>query len=70
MNPCFLSHSAVLRTAARDKKNREAAGLFVIGVPSLPDLELDADVTSATLEDPAVREVISRLGGIRTDARR
>ena len=47
-----------------------AAGLFVIGVPSLPDLELDADVTSATLEDPAVREAISRLGGIRTDARR
>jgi HAD superfamily hydrolase (TIGR01509 family) len=47
-----------------------AAGLFVIGVPSLPELELDADLTAATLEDPAVRAAIARLGGIWAKPRR
>jgi beta-phosphoglucomutase-like phosphatase (HAD superfamily) len=31
-----------------------AAGLRVIGVPSVPGVILDADVVAASLEDPAV----------------
>lgn len=33
-----------------------AAGLFVIGVPSVPGIVLEADLTATTLEDPAVLE--------------
>ena len=36
-----------------------AAGLFVIGIPSVPGIELDhADLTAATLEDEAVLHVL------------
>lgn len=36
-----------------------AAGLFVIGIPSLPGIELGlADLTATSLEDPAVLEAI------------
>jgi beta-phosphoglucomutase-like phosphatase (HAD superfamily) len=40
-------------TAARD------AGLFVIGIPSVPGVDLDADLVAATLEHDSVLE---RLG--------
>ncbi len=33
-----------------------AAGLFVIGVPSVPGIELEADIVAETLEDDAVLE--------------
>jgi len=36
-----------------------AAGLFVIGIPSVPGVELEADIVAATLENDAVLE---RLG--------
>jgi HAD superfamily hydrolase (TIGR01509 family) len=35
-----------------------AAGLFVIGVPSLPELELDADLVAPSLADPHLREAL------------
>lgn len=35
-----------------------AAGLFAIGVPSFPGVELDADLVAASLADPAVREAV------------
>ena len=35
-----------------------AAGLYVIGVPYLPDLELDADLIAASLTDPQVRAAL------------
>jgi len=36
-----------------------AAGLFVVGIPSVPGIELDqADLTATTLEDEAVLEVL------------
>jgi HAD superfamily hydrolase (TIGR01509 family) len=35
-----------------------AAGLFVIGIPYLPDLPVEADVTGRSLEDPAVRTAL------------
>ncbi len=35
-----------------------AAGMFVIGIPYLPKLELDADLMATSLEDPAVRSVL------------
>src|ERR671919_111155 len=39
-------------TAAR------TAGLFVIGIPYLPGLELDADLLAGSLEDAGVRAVL------------
>jgi HAD superfamily hydrolase (TIGR01509 family) len=39
-------------TAAR------AAGMYVIGIPSLPDTELEADLVVPSLADPAVREAL------------
>ena len=39
----------------------KAAGLFVIGVPYLPDFTLDeADLVVPSLKDPAVREALNR----------
>jgi HAD superfamily hydrolase (TIGR01509 family) len=35
-----------------------AAGLFVIGVPSLPEIELDADLVAPSLLDPHVRDAL------------
>jgi HAD superfamily hydrolase (TIGR01509 family) len=35
-----------------------AAGLFVIGVPSLPGIELEADLVAPSLDDPRVREAV------------
>ena len=35
-----------------------AAGMFVIGIPYLPELELDADLMATSLEDPAVRSAL------------
>jgi HAD superfamily hydrolase (TIGR01509 family) len=35
-----------------------AAGLFVIGVPSLPDVELEADLVAESLLDPAVWDTL------------
>ena len=35
-----------------------AAGLFVIGVPSLPEIELDADLVAPSLLDPRVRAAV------------
>ena len=35
-----------------------AAGLFVIGVPSIPEVELDADLVAPSLLDPCVREAL------------
>jgi beta-phosphoglucomutase-like phosphatase (HAD superfamily) len=36
-----------------------AAGLYVIGVPFYPGVELDADEVTGSLADPAVRKAIS-----------
>jgi beta-phosphoglucomutase-like phosphatase (HAD superfamily) len=33
-----------------------AAGLYVIGIPSLADMKLEADMTADSLDDTAVRE--------------
>ena len=35
-----------------------AAGLFVIGVPSIPEIELDADLVAPSLLDPHLREAL------------
>jgi HAD superfamily hydrolase (TIGR01509 family) len=35
-----------------------AAGLFVIGIPFFPDLEVEADVVGRSLEDPDVRRAL------------
>jgi HAD superfamily hydrolase (TIGR01509 family) len=35
-----------------------AAGMFVIGIPYMPELELRADLVATSLEDPAVRSVL------------
>jgi HAD superfamily hydrolase (TIGR01509 family) len=40
-----------------------AAGLRVIGVPYLPDLDLDGDVVATSLADPAVWEALGLSGG-------
>jgi HAD superfamily hydrolase (TIGR01509 family) len=35
-----------------------AAGMFVVGIPYLPDLSLEADLVAPSLEDPAVRSAL------------
>jgi len=40
-----------------------AAGLFVIGVPSVPDVELTADLVVASLADPRVGAALGLVGG-------
>lgn len=35
-----------------------AAGLFVVGIPYLPELTLEADLLGRSLDDPSVREVL------------
>jgi HAD superfamily hydrolase (TIGR01509 family) len=35
-----------------------AAGLYVIGVPYLPEIELEADLVAGSLTDPSVREAL------------
>jgi HAD superfamily hydrolase (TIGR01509 family) len=36
----------------------KAAGMFAIGIPSFPGVELQADLVARSLEDPAVREAV------------
>jgi HAD superfamily hydrolase (TIGR01509 family) len=36
-----------------------SAGLYVIGIPSLPGIELDADAVAGSLADPSVRAALS-----------
>lgn len=35
-----------------------AAGLFVVGIPSVPGVELDADIVAPSLGDPRVRQAL------------
>jgi HAD superfamily hydrolase (TIGR01509 family) len=39
-----------------------AAGLFVIGIPYLPELEVEADLLATSLEDPTVRSALGLQG--------
>ena len=45
-----------------------AAGLFVVGIPSVPGVVLDADVVASSLEDRAVRAALG-LDGVSTGHR-
>jgi len=67
----YLSACAALRIPSRDAIAFEdsppgvaaarAAGLFVIGIPSVPGITLDADLVGTSLEDPVVRATIGLL---------
>lgn len=67
----YLSACAALRIPSRDAIAFEdsppgvaaarAAGLFVIGIPSVPGITLDADLVGTSLEDPVVRAAIGLL---------
>jgi HAD superfamily hydrolase (TIGR01509 family) len=39
-----------------------AAGLFVVGIPYLPDLPVEADLVAGSLKDPAVRAALDLAG--------
>ena len=52
-----LAHSRTGVASAR------AAGLFVIGVPSLPGVELEVDALFAALTDPSLTAWLSSLDG-------
>lgn len=50
--------TVALEDSPRGAAAARAAGLFVIGIPYLPDLPVEADVTGRSLEDPAVRAAL------------
>jgi HAD superfamily hydrolase (TIGR01509 family) len=49
------AHAVAIEDSPTGVAAARAAGMTVIGVPYLDDLELDADVVAASLADPAVR---------------
>jgi HAD superfamily hydrolase (TIGR01509 family) len=52
-------HRAVaVEDSPRGAAAARAAGLFVVGVPYLPDLPVEADLVASSLEDPAVRAAL------------
>jgi HAD superfamily hydrolase (TIGR01549 family) len=53
------SRSIALEDSPTGVAAARAAGLYVIGVPSYPGVELDADEVTGSLADPAVRKAIS-----------
>lgn len=54
--------AVAVEDSPRGSAAARAAGLFVIGIPYLPELELDADLVAASLEDAAVRSALGLAG--------
>jgi HAD superfamily hydrolase (TIGR01509 family) len=52
------STAVALEDSPTGVASARAAGLYVIGIPSLPDLELEADLVAASLLDPEVRAAL------------
>jgi HAD superfamily hydrolase (TIGR01509 family) len=52
------SSSVALEDSPTGVASARAAGLYVIGVPSLPGLPLEADLVAGSLADPAVHEAL------------
>jgi HAD superfamily hydrolase (TIGR01509 family) len=50
--------TVAIEDSPRGAAAARAAGLFVIGIPYLPDLPVEADLTGRSLEDPAVRTAL------------
>ena len=50
--------SVAVEDSPRGSAAARAAGVFVIGIPYLPELELDADLVAGSLEDAAVRSAL------------
>lgn len=55
------SHSIALEDSPTGVAAARAAGLYVIGVPSVPDIPLEAHQLAESLKDPAVRAALSLL---------
>jgi HAD superfamily hydrolase (TIGR01509 family) len=54
--------SVAVEDSPRGSAAARAAGVFVIGIPYLPELALDADLVAGSLEDPAVRSALGLAG--------
>jgi HAD superfamily hydrolase (TIGR01509 family) len=50
--------TVAIEDSPRGAAAARAAGLFVIGIPYLPDLPVEADLTARSLEDPTVRAAL------------
>jgi HAD superfamily hydrolase (TIGR01509 family) len=50
--------AVAVEDSPRGSAAARAARMFVIGIPYLPELELEADLVAPSLEDPAVRSVL------------
>jgi HAD superfamily hydrolase (TIGR01509 family) len=56
-------HRAVaVEDSPRGATAARAAGLFVVGIPYLPDLPVEADLVASSLKDPAVRAALDLRG--------
>lgn len=56
-------HRAVaVEDSPRGAAAARAAGLFVVGIPYLPDLPVEADLVASSLKDPAVRAALDLRG--------
>ena len=55
---CTAARSVALEDSPTGVAAARAAGLYVVGVPSYPGVELDADEVTGSLADPAVRRTI------------
>jgi HAD superfamily hydrolase (TIGR01509 family) len=54
--------SVALEDSPTGVASARAAGLFVVGVPSLPGVDLEADLVAASLADPSVRRALGVAG--------
>lgn len=52
--------SVALEDSPTGVASAQAAGLYVLGVPSVPEIPLNADLLAESLEDPYVLEMLSR----------
>ncbi|MGH2674430.1 MAG: HAD family hydrolase [Actinomycetota bacterium] len=54
--------AVAVEDSPRGAASARAAGLYVIGIPYLPDLEVEADLVVTSLEDQAVRSALDLPG--------
>jgi HAD superfamily hydrolase (TIGR01509 family) len=54
--------SVAVEDSPRGSAAARAAGVFVIGIPYLSELEIDADLVAGSLEDAAVRSALGLAG--------
>jgi HAD superfamily hydrolase (TIGR01509 family) len=55
-------NAVAIEDSPRGAHAARAAGLFVVGIPYLPDLPVEADLVGTSLKDPAVRAVLGLTG--------